>query len=77
MNTIKFLSGLFLLIWGVWCFVAAIKKRKLQAMASPSDEFIPKRIFGRYYDVIMNILTGIVCIAFGIMLIKTNFSTIF
>jgi hypothetical protein len=63
--------GIVLLAWGTWCIIAAFQKRKAQVFALPSDEFLPKKILGKYYDPVMNVLYGVICLAFGVLLVFT------
>ena len=50
--------------------MAAFQKRKAQMFFLPSDEFLPKKILGKYYDPVMNVLYGIICLAFGVLLVS-------
>jgi hypothetical protein len=61
--------GIIILAWGIWCIVAAILNKKIQFMASSDDEFLPKKILGKYYDTVMNIVLGCICISFGYFII--------
>jgi hypothetical protein len=61
-------SGLAILAWGIWCFISAIKGHGLQAQTT-GDSYLIRKIFGKYYDVIMNIIIGIICVFTGFYLI--------
>ncbi len=55
--------------WGLWCFIAAFRKKKVQALILSSDEFLPRKILGPYFDVIMNVIIGTACILFAVILV--------
>lgn len=63
--------GIVLLAWGIWCVIAAILNKKIQVQIFSNDEFLPKKILGKHYDRIMNIVYGFICIAFGSFLVVT------
>jgi len=67
----SFVCGIAFLIWGAWCFIAVIQKREAQVFFLPGNEFLPKKILGKYYDALMNILIGIICLTFGVLLVFT------
>jgi uncharacterized membrane protein HdeD (DUF308 family) len=66
---IYILSGAVLLCWGIWCIIAAFQKRKAQGVIFYNDAFLPKTILGKYYDLVINLSTGIICLAFGLFLL--------
>lgn len=70
---IKLIGGVLLLTWGLWCIIAAIQGKDVQAFMLPSDEFLPKKILGKYYAPVVNILTGTICIIFGVLIISGEF----
>lgn len=70
----KLLTGIFFFGWGAWCIMAAIRGKKVQGFTFYSDEFLPKKILGKYYDVFMNSLLGLIFTAAGLYLVITLFS---
>jgi hypothetical protein len=65
----KLLGGIFLLAWGAWCILAAFRGKKVQGLVFYDDEFLPKKILGKYYDAFMNLLYGTIGTVSGYFLI--------
>ena len=61
------LASIAFLAWGIWCFVAVLLKKKVQVQLFYSEEFLPKKLLGKYYDVTMNIVYGTLAVAFGVI----------
>jgi hypothetical protein len=69
----KLLSGVFLLLWGLWCLIAIIRGKKVQGLIFSNDSFLPKKILGKYYDPFMNLLLAAIGITAGLFLIINYF----
>jgi len=69
MSIFNLLWGIVFFCWGLWSLIAAFKKKKVQALILPNDEFLPRKILGPYFDIVMNILIGTACVIMAIILI--------
>ncbi|SHH93736.1 hypothetical protein SAMN04488109_6238 [Chryseolinea serpens] len=63
----------FMIIWSVYSFYCAIKNKPVTMQFTYSDSFIPKKILGKYFDRVMNIIFGIIFMFFGIGLLTGVF----
>ena len=59
-----FLS-LLLFGWGCWSIFAFLKGKKSQFLTMPDDEIIPKKILGKHYPKIVNLIFGTICLIGG------------
>ena len=69
----ELISGLILFGYGVWSIIAIFKGKKIQWMVQYSEEFLPKKILGRYYDAVMNLIFGTISILGGLYLVVIYF----
>jgi len=63
---IYLLASVGFLAWGIWCFISIFRKKKIQVQVYSNDEFLPKKILGKYYDLAMNLVYGTIAIFFGV-----------
>lgn len=62
---VPLIASIVFLGWGAWCIVAAFLKKKIQVQLFHGEEFLPKKILGKYFDFAMNLVYGTLSIIFG------------
>ena len=73
MESYRVFWGFIILIHGLYSLYSSYKGRKSNFFALPSSSFLPKKIFGKHFDRIENLVWGSVELFIGFHMIKILF----
>ncbi len=54
-----------LIVWGLWAIYASLSGKRLQFFVFYQDSYLFKKLFGKNYNRIMNLFSGLVCLIAG------------
>ena len=65
----EIIGSIGLIIWGILSLRAFAMNKKALFFISFTDEFLPKKLFGDYYDRFMNLILGIIELLCGLYIL--------
>jgi len=65
----EIIGSVGLIIWGILSLRAFFLNKKALIFISYNDEFLPKKVLGKYYDRTMNLVMGIIELLAGLFIL--------
>jgi len=74
-KTLKFIIGVFLVLYGVYSIYRGLKKKSQAGVMSSSDTYLSEKILGeKGSNIFWNLFWGIIEIIFGVALLLGKFN---
>ena len=66
----KFIFGIFIFVHGIYSLYSSYKGEKSRFFTLPSYSWLPKKIFGKQYNRVDNLIWGSIELFIGFQMIK-------